>query len=104
MKKKTHLRAVGAGPGVGHREDARARVLESEVLVGELLSVDRLAAGAVAAGEVAALEEERREKRGERREGRERKREERGVRVGLRGKTRETEGEIGMEEEKSKSF
>ena len=39
----------------------------------------------------------KREKRGE-------KRGERGVRVGLRGKTRETEGEIGMEEEKSKSF
>ena len=55
-EKKTHLRAVGAGPGVGHREDARARVLESEVLVGELLSVDRLAAGAVAC----------RKKRGER--------------------------------------
>ena len=77
-EKKTHLRAVGAGPGVGHREDARARVLESEVLVGELLTVDRLAAGAVAAGEVAALEEEKREKRGERREGREGEEERRG--------------------------
>ena len=50
-----YLRAVGSGARVGHREDARPRLLEREVLVGELLSVDGLAAGAVAAGEVAAL-------------------------------------------------
>jgi hypothetical protein len=40
------LRAVGAGAGVGHREGARAGVLEREVLVGELGAVDGLAARA----------------------------------------------------------
>lgn len=51
----SHLRAVGPGSRVGHREDARAGVLEREVLVGKLLAVDGLAARAVAAGKVAAL-------------------------------------------------
>ena len=55
------LAAVGAGAGVGHREDARARVLELEVLVVELLAVDGLAARAVAPGEVAALQHELRD-------------------------------------------
>jgi hypothetical protein len=41
--------------GVGHRENARARVLEREVLVGKLGAVDRLAAGAIARGEVTTL-------------------------------------------------
>lgn len=70
-KKRTnaHLRAVGARAGVGHREDARARVLEREVLVGELLAVDGLAAGAVAAGEVAALWRERERVKERRRRG-----------------------------------
>eukprot|EP00962_Isochrysis_galbana_P029193 scaffold9322_cov120-Isochrysis_galbana.AAC.5 len=49
------LRAVGARPGVGHREGARALVLELEVLVGEFGAVDGLTTGAVAAREVAAL-------------------------------------------------
>ena len=52
------LRAVGARAGVGHREDARAGVLELKVLILELGAVDGLAAGAVAGGEVAALAHE----------------------------------------------
>merc|ERR1740136_526934 len=55
------LRAVGAGPCVGHGERARARVLEREVLVGELGTVDGLAARAIAAREVTALAHELRD-------------------------------------------
>mmetsp|Transcript_61200 Transcript_61200/g.167941 ORF Transcript_61200/g.167941 Transcript_61200/m.167941 type:complete len:267 (+) Transcript_61200:157-957(+) len=50
------LAAVGARARVGHRERARARVLQLEVLVRELLAVDGLAARAVAAREIAALQ------------------------------------------------
>jgi len=55
------LRAVGVLAGVGHRENARASVLELEVLVSELLAVDGLAAGAGAVGEVTSLEHELRD-------------------------------------------
>ena len=51
------LAAVGVGAGVGHGQDARAGVLQLEVLVLELHAVDGLAARAVAGGEVAALQE-----------------------------------------------
>lgn len=40
-----NLGSVGVRASVGHREDARAGVLQGEVLVLELLAVDRLAAG-----------------------------------------------------------
>eukprot|EP00290_Baffinella_frigidus_P012971 CAMPEP_0180153014 /NCGR_PEP_ID=MMETSP0986-20121125/23196_1 /TAXON_ID=697907 /ORGANISM="non described non described, Strain CCMP2293" /LENGTH=159 /DNA_ID=CAMNT_0022100867 /DNA_START=649 /DNA_END=1126 /DNA_ORIENTATION=- len=52
------LGAVGAGAGVGHGEDTRARVLVDEVLVRELRAVDGLATGAVHVGEVTALDHE----------------------------------------------
>jgi len=52
------LRAVGVGPGVGHRQQARLVVLQREVLVDELAAVDRLAARAVVRREVAALDHE----------------------------------------------
>mmetsp|Transcript_34088 Transcript_34088/g.87169 ORF Transcript_34088/g.87169 Transcript_34088/m.87169 type:complete len:412 (+) Transcript_34088:286-1521(+) len=52
------LRAISAGPRVGHGEDARAGVLELKVLVFKLLAIDGLAAGSVARGEVAALAHE----------------------------------------------
>mmetsp|Transcript_62884 Transcript_62884/g.167224 ORF Transcript_62884/g.167224 Transcript_62884/m.167224 type:complete len:247 (+) Transcript_62884:167-907(+) len=61
------LAAVGARARVRHREDARARVLEREVLVGKLGAVDRLAARAVAPGEVTALAHELRNHAVERR-------------------------------------
>jgi len=54
------LRSVGAGSGVGHREDARTGVLQLKIFIGELRAIDRLAAGAVAASEVAALAHETR--------------------------------------------
>jgi hypothetical protein len=57
-RRDEELRAVGAGAGVGHREQAGFGVLELEVLVGELLAVDRLAARAVAAREVTTLAHE----------------------------------------------
>jgi hypothetical protein len=49
------------GSGVGHRQDARAGVLELEVLVVETITVDRLAARAVTTGEVASLAHEARD-------------------------------------------
>jgi len=52
------LAAVGVGAGVGHGQDARAGVLQLEVLVLELHAVDGLAARAVPGGEVAALAHE----------------------------------------------
>mmetsp|Transcript_53675 Transcript_53675/g.138760 ORF Transcript_53675/g.138760 Transcript_53675/m.138760 type:complete len:239 (-) Transcript_53675:38-754(-) len=55
------LRAIGARAGVGHGQDARAGVLQLEVLVGELGAVDGLAAGAVAGSEVTALAHELRD-------------------------------------------
>mmetsp|Transcript_33279 Transcript_33279/g.87574 ORF Transcript_33279/g.87574 Transcript_33279/m.87574 type:complete len:232 (+) Transcript_33279:470-1165(+) len=52
------LRAVGAWACIGHREDARTRVLQLEVFVGKLLAVNRLAAGAVMVGEITTLAHE----------------------------------------------
>jgi len=52
------LRTVGVGSSVGHAEDARAGVLELEVLVLELVAVDGLASSAVVVGEVSALAHE----------------------------------------------
>ena len=51
----TNLASVGVGAGVGHGKDARAGVLQLEVLILELHSVDGLAASAVPGGEVSAL-------------------------------------------------
>lgn len=72
--KGSHLRAVGIGAGVGHGQEPRSGVAESEVLVfangehqlrsicndgvertSELLSVDRLATRAVVPCEVTPL-------------------------------------------------
>ena len=52
---RTNLASVGVGAGVGHGKDARASVLQLEVLVLELHSVDGFAAGAVPGSEVSAL-------------------------------------------------
>ena len=52
---RTNLASVGVGAGVGHGKDARAGVLQLEVLILELHSVDGLAASAVPGGEVSAL-------------------------------------------------
>jgi len=52
------LASVGVGAGVGHGKDARASVLQLEVLVLELHSVDGLAASAVPGSEVSALAHE----------------------------------------------
>lgn len=52
------LGAVGVRAGVSHRENARAGVLQGEVLVLELVAVDRLATGAVVVLEVATLAHE----------------------------------------------
>jgi len=49
------LGAVRVGASVGHGQDARARVLQDEVLIGELLPIDGFAASAVVAREVATL-------------------------------------------------
>lgn len=52
------LRTVRVGPSIGHRQDARASVLQLEVLIGKLGTVDGLATGAIARGEIAALTHE----------------------------------------------
>ena len=41
-RRPSHLRPVGVGPRVGHREDPRTDVGQLKVLVGERASVDRL--------------------------------------------------------------
>jgi len=52
------LGAVGVGTSVGHGEDARASVLQLEVLISELLAIDGLATSAVAASEITTLAHE----------------------------------------------
>ena len=52
------LRVVGVWTAVGHGEDPRPGVLQTEVLVSELGAVDGLAAGAVVVGEVPRLAHE----------------------------------------------
>lgn len=52
------LRSVGVCTSVGHRQDAGAGVLQTEVLIGELVAIDRLASSAVVVGEIAALAHE----------------------------------------------
>ena len=52
------LAAVGARACVGHREGARAGVLQLEVLISELSAVDGFATCAVASGEIASLAHE----------------------------------------------
>ena len=51
------LRVVSVGPSVGHGEDPRPGVLQTEVLVSELLAVDGAAARPVVVGEVPGLTE-----------------------------------------------
>eukprot|EP00216_Chloropicon_sp_CCMP2111_P006921 CAMPEP_0198234150 /NCGR_PEP_ID=MMETSP1446-20131203/234_1 /TAXON_ID=1461542 ORGANISM="Unidentified sp, Strain CCMP2111" /NCGR_SAMPLE_ID=MMETSP1446 /ASSEMBLY_ACC=CAM_ASM_001112 /LENGTH=244 /DNA_ID=CAMNT_0043914881 /DNA_START=67 /DNA_END=798 /DNA_ORIENTATION=+ len=55
------LASVGVLSGVGHGQDARASVLQLEVLVLELHAVDGLATGAVVGGEVTSLAHEARD-------------------------------------------
>jgi len=55
------LRAVRVRAAVGHREEARSRVLCAEVLVGKLLAVDAASAGAVLSGKVTTLAHETRD-------------------------------------------
>ena len=50
------LRVVGVRAGVGHGEDPRPGVLQTEVLVSELLAVDGAAASAVVVCEVPGLQ------------------------------------------------
>lgn len=52
------LRAIGVLARVGHGEEARARVLQIEVLIGKLGAVDGLTTSSVAIGEVATLKHE----------------------------------------------
>eukprot|EP01084_Bolivina_argentea_P240318 403776_1 len=52
------LRPVGVGSSVGHGQNTRAGVAQSEVLITELLAIDGLTTGAVATGEVTALAHE----------------------------------------------
>jgi len=52
------LGAVGVGSSIGHGEDSRSSVLQTEVLVLELVAVDGLAPGAVAGSEVSSLAHE----------------------------------------------
>lgn len=52
----TNLRRVGVRPAIGHRQDARAGVLQCEILVVESLAINRLATGAIAGSEIAALQ------------------------------------------------
>lgn len=52
------LRAIGAGTGIGHRQQEGLLVLQLKVLILELLAVYALAAGAVASGEITALDHE----------------------------------------------
>lgn len=52
------LGSIGVGSGVGHRHDARAGVLQDEVLILELVSIDGLASGSVMVLEVATLAHE----------------------------------------------
>lgn len=52
------LGAVGVGPRIRHRQDARSRVFQREILILELVAVDRLAPGAIVIGEVATLTHE----------------------------------------------
>ena len=49
------LGSVGVGPCVSHGQNARACVLQGEVLIGKLRAVDRLATGTVPRGEVSTL-------------------------------------------------
>lgn len=53
------LGTICVGASVGHGQDARACVLQDEVLIGELLPIDGFAAGAVVAREVATLQKRR---------------------------------------------
>merc|ERR1712038_1237232 len=52
------LASIGVGASIGHGENSRSSVLQSEVLILELVSVDGLATGSVMVGEVATLAHE----------------------------------------------
>lgn len=49
------LAPIGVGPGIGHGQNTRARVLQGKVLVRKLLAPDGLASSAVVVGEIPAL-------------------------------------------------
>lgn len=52
------LRSIGVGASIGHAEDARAGMLELEVLILELTAVDGLATSAIAGSEITTLDHE----------------------------------------------
>merc|ERR1719343_367810 len=52
------LGAIGVRTSIGHGQDARTCVLQSEVLICKLLTVDGLSACSIACGEVSALAHE----------------------------------------------
>jgi len=52
------LAAVGVGASISHRHDARASVLQLEVLISKLAAIDGLATSAIVVGEVATLAHE----------------------------------------------
>ena len=49
------LGSVGVGPGISHGQDARACVLQLEVLICKLLPVDGFASSSIVPSEVPAL-------------------------------------------------
>ena len=52
---KHHLRAVGVGPGIGHRESPKAIVAQVKVFIFKLVPIDASAPGAIAVSKVPAL-------------------------------------------------
>lgn len=57
-RRDEELGAVGVGASIGHGHDARAGVLQLEVLISELRAVDGLSTGTIVVGEVTALTHE----------------------------------------------
>uniref|UniRef100_A0A3B4UIS6 Uncharacterized protein n=1 Tax=Seriola dumerili TaxID=41447 RepID=A0A3B4UIS6_SERDU len=49
------LGSIGVWSGVGHGQDARAGVLQGEVLVSKLVAIDGLSTGSIVVGEVPTL-------------------------------------------------
>lgn len=49
------LGPVGVGPGVGHGQGSRGKMLQGEVLISKLVAINGLSTGSVVVGEVPAL-------------------------------------------------
>uniref|UniRef100_A0A1B0B9Q7 Uncharacterized protein n=1 Tax=Glossina palpalis gambiensis TaxID=67801 RepID=A0A1B0B9Q7_9MUSC len=52
------LRTIGIRSGIGHRQDAGASMLQSEIFISEFVAINRFAAGAIVICEIAALAHE----------------------------------------------